>query len=58
LRDIVSADGEPVRAPWPHMSSDERRAVIGAVIESVAIAPTTRSDNKFNANRVSINWKV
>ena len=54
----MSADGEPVRAPWPHMSSDERRAVIGAVIESVAIAPTTRSDNKFNANRVSINWKV
>ena len=43
---------------WADLDIDARRAVLGRVLESVEIAPTTRQDNRFNPDRVLLEWKV
>ena len=50
--------GDVLRDAWQDMSLDRRRAVIGAVVETISIAPTTRANNKFDAGRVEVRWRV
>ena len=50
--------GASLRKRWPDLSTDQRRAVIGAVVEAVTIAPVTRRDNRFDDKRVSITRRV
>jgi len=47
-----------LRAEWGDMSLDRRRAVIGAVVDRVNIATTTKAMNRFDDTRVSITWRA
>jgi DNA invertase Pin-like site-specific DNA recombinase len=42
----------------PDLAFDQRRQVLGAVIDRITIAPTTKGGNKFDPDRVDIAWKV
>lgn len=53
---VVDLDGLADR--WPDMSLGQRRALIGDVIERIVIAPTERSNNRFDEGRVDVEWKV
>lgn len=43
---------EALREDWERRGLDGRRALIGAVLEAIRVAPTTRTDNRFNPERV------
>jgi site-specific DNA recombinase len=48
-----------VRAYWQKRSTEERRQILAALIERVALGPTTRpGSNSFDPDRVDIAWKV
>jgi len=47
-----------LRSRWPTLSLGQRRAVLDAVLESVTVGPAVRGRNTFDANRVTIRWKV
>lgn len=49
---------DALRREWPLMSLDRRRRVLGAVIDSIIIAPVPRSNNRFDPDRVNIAWKL
>jgi DNA invertase Pin-like site-specific DNA recombinase len=40
------------------MTLDQRRAVVGAVVDRVEVAPATRRGPGFDAGRVSVTWAV
>lgn len=44
-----------LRSAWPGMTIDQRRAVIGAVIERVTVNPTTVR-GRFDPDRVDVVW--
>jgi hypothetical protein len=46
-----------LRDAWPNLSTDQRRAILGAVIERVVIAPAEMS-GRFDAERISIEWRA
>jgi hypothetical protein len=46
-----------LRKRWPDLSLDERRAVIGAVIEKVVVRSST-TPGVFDPGRVSITWRA
>jgi len=50
--------GGILRQRWPDLDLDQRRAILGQIIELIVITPTTRADNKFNPERVGVTWKV
>ncbi len=50
--------GDELRTEWPDMTLDARRAVLSGLIDTVFIAGTTKADNKFNPDRLTITWKV
>jgi hypothetical protein len=56
-RGAVGALAGHLGEAWPTMSLDQRRAVIGEVVEAVIIAERT-SPNRFDAGRVSVVWKL
>jgi site-specific DNA recombinase len=51
-------DDAPLRAAWPRLSRDQRRAVLAAVIDRVVVAPAGKNRRQFNPQRVSIEWRV
>lgn len=50
--------GSELREKWVTLTLEQRRAVIGAVIARISIAPTERSDNRYNVDRVDIEWRA
>lgn len=54
----LAGRGDELRQAWPEMSLEARRAVIEAVITRIVIAPTTRANNKFDAGRITIEWRL
>jgi hypothetical protein len=46
-----------LRAAWPEMTIDQRRAVLGAVIERVTVNPT-KSRGRFDPDRVDVIWRA
>jgi DNA invertase Pin-like site-specific DNA recombinase len=47
-----------LRAAWPELTMERKRAVIAAVIDRVTIGPARPGYNKFDPNRLAITWKV
>jgi DNA invertase Pin-like site-specific DNA recombinase len=47
-----------LRAAWPTLTLDQRRAVVSAVVDEVRIAPATRRGRIFDTNRVTVVWRV
>jgi site-specific DNA recombinase len=50
--------GGALREAWDDLSHGQRRAIIGAVFESLTILPAVRGKNRFDPERVKILWKV
>jgi len=46
-----------LRAAWPQMNLDQRRAVIGAVVERVVVNPT-KVRGRFDPERVDVEWRA
>jgi site-specific DNA recombinase len=53
---VPAAAGLP--AEWPRLTFDQQRAVIDEVIEWVVIAGAKRGNNRFDADRVHIDWRA
>ncbi len=53
-------DGQPgaLRAAWPNLSPDQRRAVCGAIIDRAIVKPATRRGPRFDPDRVDVIWRV
>lgn len=49
--------GGLLRHSWPDLDLEQRRAVLGQ-LDRILISPTTRANNKFDAKRVDIRWRV
>jgi site-specific DNA recombinase len=54
----LTGRGATVRAAWPTMSLDRKRAVVGAIVERIDIARTTKATNFFDAARVDVLWRA
>lgn len=50
--------GGKLRRGWPRMTLDQRRAVIGALVDQVTIAPTTRAAGRFDPQRIDVSWRA
>jgi DNA invertase Pin-like site-specific DNA recombinase len=49
----------PLRDRWPGMTTDQRRAVITAVVESIVVGPGRRGYNRFDTSRFADPvWRV
>jgi DNA invertase Pin-like site-specific DNA recombinase len=51
-------DAGALRAAWPHLSRDQRRAVFGAVVDRVVISPAGENRRRFDPSRVDVTWKM
>jgi site-specific DNA recombinase len=51
-------DGDALRAAWPDLAFDRRRAVIAALVDRVIVGPAVRGRNQFDPTRVDVEWKV
>jgi site-specific DNA recombinase len=58
LLEGLAGEGGVLRTAWPAMNLERRRAVIGAILERVEIAPGTRRMNRFSPERVNPIWRV
>lgn len=47
-----------LRSAWPQLSLDQRRAILGELIDRVEVAPATRKGRGFDARRVVIEWRI
>jgi site-specific DNA recombinase len=48
-----------LRSCWPELSDEQRREVLGVVVDHVTIAPAeVRGRHAFDPDRVNITWKV
>ncbi len=62
----ADADLEPVELPavddlataWPTLTVEARQLVLAAVTQSITIGPVTQHRNRFDPERVSIDWRV
>jgi site-specific DNA recombinase len=52
------AESGVLRAAWPDLSLDAKRAILDQVIAWIVIAPTTKDNNKFDPGRVNVRWRV
>ena len=51
--------GGALRAAWPDLSIEKRRAVLAAVIDRIVInPPTMRGRNKFDDERIDVIWRA
>jgi DNA invertase Pin-like site-specific DNA recombinase len=57
LRPWVGRKGA-LRKAWPALSIDERRAIVGAVVDTVTIAPTAKRGERFDEDRISVQWRA
>lgn len=55
--DVLDGATEGFRARWAELSFDRRRAVLAAVLDRVDVAPTERSNNRFDPSRVSVAYR-
>jgi DNA invertase Pin-like site-specific DNA recombinase len=46
-----------LRARWPSLSLDQKRAVVAAVVQKVTIQPATRRGSGFDPSRVQVTWR-
>lgn len=46
-----------LRLAWPGMSFDQRRAVLGALVDRVVVGPAVRGRNRFDPERVGVDWR-
>lgn len=53
---LVGRGGELAKA-WPSMTVPEQHQVVAALVETVEIAPAVRGRNRFDEDRVSVNWR-
>jgi hypothetical protein len=51
-------DGSALRASWPGLSLDQRRAVLGAVLDRVVIRPALKGRTGFDPGRVELVWRA
>jgi site-specific DNA recombinase len=56
--DPYLGENAPLRAAWPNLSRDQRRAILAVVIDRVTIAPAGENRRRFNPERVTIEWRV
>lgn len=54
---VNAGQGEMLRMAWEHMTLEERRQVLGAVVDKVIIEPATRPYGVFNPGRVQPRWR-
>lgn len=52
-----------LRVVWPSLAFDRQRAILGMVLESVTVGPTTRANNRFDESRFlppqgEVRWKM
>jgi hypothetical protein len=57
LRTHVTAN-QPLRDRWRDLSFPQMRAVLCEIVSRVEIKPTTRANNRFDADRVTVHWRV
>jgi site-specific DNA recombinase len=50
--------GGHLRAAWPTLSFDRRRAVLAAVIEAVVVYPAVRGFNRFDPSKIGLHWRA
>lgn len=50
--------GGILRRRWPELDLEQRRAVLGELVDRITIAPTTKANNKFDPGRVRVVWRV
>jgi len=46
-----------LRAAWPELGADRQRAVLSTLIDRIVIAPARRGYNRFDGERISIDWR-
>ena len=49
--------GAQLRAAWDGEELDWRRQVVGTIVDRVVVAPGRRGPNRFDASRVTIQWR-
>jgi hypothetical protein len=47
-----------LRATWPRLSIDQRRAILTALIGHITIKPATKAGRRFDTERIDISWLV
>jgi DNA invertase Pin-like site-specific DNA recombinase len=55
---LVQFVGADVPERWGHLSIDERRGIVAALVESIAVAPATRRGPGLDPKRVDPKWIV
>jgi DNA invertase Pin-like site-specific DNA recombinase len=50
------SEGGALRAAWPDMGLDRRRAVVAAVVDRVTVQPTDQRGPRFDPTRVDVTW--
>jgi hypothetical protein len=58
IRADLPPDALALRAKWDTESLEWRRALVGAVVDTITVKPTDRPANTFDPERVEIVWKV
>ena len=53
----VGLDADDLRARWEHLSLDERRAVLDAVIDRVVVLPPPARGGSFDPARIDVHWR-
>ena len=51
-------DGDALRRAWPGLSMTQRRTILGAVLESVVVAPAGRAGGRVDLERVDVRWRA
>ncbi len=53
----ATPDLSNIRDRWDDLDLEGRRAIIATVVTRIRIAPTTRAGNKFDPERITIDWR-
>lgn len=56
LDPYVGREGS-LRAAWPSLTLDQRRAVVSSVLEQVTVGPAARRGPKFDLSRIDLVWR-
>jgi site-specific DNA recombinase len=52
-----AGDHGALEAAWSSLRIDQQRAVVAAVVDRVTVGPAVRGRNRFDPNRVTIDWR-
>jgi hypothetical protein len=50
--------GEALASEWPALTLDQRRAIVGAVVDRVTILPAARKGPGLDPGRVRVDWRA